>query len=445
MSAPPSMSVASPLPNSDKAASSSGGGGPKKRRRNFRPTQTQRHKPTQSTPSKPHQPLLGEHHPAAAVVTAVENEVTVADHDGSAICRDEGTLAGATVGAGAVGSTATLTATATTTDDTRHAVAAGRPGAAAVLVHREDDSSPARLGPPVATTTMTTTMTTTAARRGRKRKKTGVEIGASRSARLVLSDNHHKKKKEISPEQLLASELVEATSTKTATTTTTATTGLSQDNSSHRQSDPDATVVLPDNDTSGQPRLSTFCSRFRSKRKSKEKPAAAVPLTEPAAQKTASAAQDAESSTPPNTAGPVVKVVNGEIVLQESSMVVNNSSKPADEEFPVIEEEAHLAVVGASYNSFVSRRAPQHWTVAETQLFFEALRQVGTDFGTMEVYFDKKRTRKQLKRKYQIESTKNPRLIEAALDPTAKKDIGTCFVANFACALRESDNLQPKL
>ena len=124
------------------------------------------------------------------------------------------------------------------------------------------------------------------------------------------------------------------------------------------------------------------------------------------------------------SAGSVVQIINGEIVLQESSMVVTGNSRP-EEEFPVIEEEMQLAVVGASYNSFVSRRAPQHWSVEETELFYDALRQVGTDFGTMEAYFGKKRTRKQLKRKYQIESTKNPQLIDLALDPSSFKKVGT--------------------
>lgn len=170
----------------------------------------------------------------------------------------------------------------------------------------------------------------------------------------------------------------------------------------------------PPEENKSEPTLATYCSRFRSKRKKKEAAAAAPAV--------ADALPESEPAAPQ---GPVVQIVNGEIVLQESSIVVAGSAKP-DEDLPVVEEEAQLAVVGASYNSFVSRRAPQHWTVEETQLFYEALRQVGCDFGTMEAYFDKKRTRKQLKRKYQIETIKNPRLIQMALDPASKKEIGTC-------------------
>ena len=90
----------------------------------------------------------------------------------------------------------------------------------------------------------------------------------------------------------------------------------------------------------------------------------------------------------------------------------------------VVEEEAqHSAVIGASYNSFVSRRAPQHWSVVETKKFYKCLRMVGTDFATMAAFFEN-RTRKQLKRKYQVENTKNPHLIELALSPQARIPLG---------------------
>lgn len=167
--------------------------------------------------------------------------------------------------------------------------------------------------------------------------------------------------------------------------------------------------------------LSSFCTKFRSK-----DPPTAMDTPNPLPPPTAVEPEPVA----PIHAGPVVQIVNGEIVLQASSMVVSSARKTVaelEEEFDqVVEEEGHTAVVGASYNSFVSRRKPQHWTVPETKLFYNALRQVGTDFACMESYFEN-RTRKQLKRKYQIESTKNPKLIELALDPKAKVAIGTLF------------------
>lgn len=173
----------------------------------------------------------------------------------------------------------------------------------------------------------------------------------------------------------------------------------------------------------GKPTLQTYCSKYRTKGKRQ------APKKQKVAQKENNPASITGAEQGSTAGGPVVQVVNGEIVLQESSMVVpgaRRSVQEVEEEFEqVVEEEVqHSAVVGASYNSFVSRRAPQHWNVAETKKFYNALRQVGPDFATMAAYFDN-RTRKQLKRKYQIENTKNPHLIELSLSPQSQIPLGT--------------------
>lgn len=176
------------------------------------------------------------------------------------------------------------------------------------------------------------------------------------------------------------------------------------------------TTVAP-----GSIALSTFCSKYRVKgviaTVVKDTPAPALDHMLP------------EPEEPPAAAGPIVQIINGEIVLQASSMEVPNARKTVaelEEEFDhVVEEEGHTTVVGASYTSFVDRKKPQHWNVTETKLFYNALRQIGTDFACMESYFEN-RSRKQLKRKYQIEISKNSSLVELALNPKAKVAIGTC-------------------
>ena len=133
-----------------------------------------------------------------------------------------------------------------------------------------------------------------------------------------------------------------------------------------------------------------------------------------------------KKSAEANTGAPVVQMINGEIVLEESSLMFpgqRRSVKEVEEEFDVIEEDAQLAIVGASYNSFVNRKGPQHWNVTETKQFYQALRQLGTDFTSMESLFEN-RTRKQLKRKYTAELSKNPKLVEMALKPDYQKDVG---------------------
>ena len=170
----------------------------------------------------------------------------------------------------------------------------------------------------------------------------------------------------------------------------------------------DEVVVLPAHTS-----LAIFCTKYRAEKRPNEHniPTPAPPPPPP---------DEDEEEAP---AGPQVKIVDGEIVLQESSVMVPGARRTVqevEEEYQhVVEEEGHTTIVGASYNSFVSRRKPQHWAVEETKLFYNALRQVGADFVTMEAFY-RNRTRKQLKKKYQIEMVKNPRLIELALDPRNK-------------------------
>ena len=119
----------------------------------------------------------------------------------------------------------------------------------------------------------------------------------------------------------------------------------------------------------------------------------------------------------------------------------NASRQQIDSEYTdVVEEEAQLAVIGASYRSFLppsKRTKSKRWTAQETALFYDALRQIGADFGTMEAYFassTQPRTRKQLKAKYLQEMAKYPHLVEGALNFSAKKAVGTymlfCAVGN---------------
>mmetsp|Transcript_11398 Transcript_11398/g.21327 ORF Transcript_11398/g.21327 Transcript_11398/m.21327 type:complete len:649 (+) Transcript_11398:26-1972(+) len=122
--------------------------------------------------------------------------------------------------------------------------------------------------------------------------------------------------------------------------------------------------------------------------------------------------------------GPLVEIINGEIVIQESSIIVGGrkTTEEVDRELEggIIEEEN--TALTATYTSFTNREKVKRWTVDETKKFYLALRQCGTDFSTMENFFDgtdggKKRSRKELKCKYNRESRKHPKLIDMAMDP----------------------------
>ena len=203
-------------------------------------------------------------------------------------------------------------------------------------------------------------------------------------------------------------------------------------------------------------RLTAYCSKFKRKRQPRKKKKdinnpgqAAAAIT--SATETAGGNDDGTEDGPNQgqkpsarsepTGTPVVQIVNGEIVLQESSLIVPGARRTVqevEEEFQnVVEEDAQAAIVGASYNSFVNRKGPQHWSLSDTKRFYEALRQVGTDFCTMEAYFEN-RSRKQLKKKFQLESGKNSRLIEMALNPKYRNAIGThnLEIVFFLCSQR---------
>lgn len=215
--------------------------------------------------------------------------------------------------------------------------------------------------------------------------------------------------------------------------------------------------VIPPNMT-GQPSLTAFCTAYprpkklrRSERNNGDEAAKAAKAK----------ASEATMLPPPpqQQQQPTVLIVNGEIVLQESSVVfhgVGAGTNATDEDnqqnnrntnMTIVEEESDMAVVRSSYTSYATgkrvRQGSQHWSVEETQLFYEALRQVGVDFGCMEAYFNnqdeddagvinnnnnknsvvRQRNRRQLKNKYSTELKRNPHLVESALQPAGRVDI----------------------
>jgi len=197
--------------------------------------------------------------------------------------------------------------------------------------------------------------------------------------------------------------------------------------------------------------LNTFCTPFKGpKRKLKDKDGTKKSASSSAKSKVRKDKGDAAKGSAANgtadssaadgnksnqkvdatTSGaPSVQIIDGQIVLQESSVMLpsRRTVQEVEEEFRdnVVEEDEQLNIVQASYTSFVTKgdhgktRKKGSWTIEETEKFYFALRQLGTDFGSMEaLFFENQRTRKQLKNKYRKELTKNPDLVEElALNP----------------------------
>jgi hypothetical protein len=73
------------------------------------------------------------------------------------------------------------------------------------------------------------------------------------------------------------------------------------------------------------------------------------------------------------TGGPRVEIVNGKIVVKESSLVVNQDSTFADGDYEEVVEGTHAT---ATYSSFTKRRPAKQWGIEETRLFY----QVGAEY-----------------------------------------------------------------
>ena len=218
---------------------------------------------------------------------------------------------------------------------------------------------------------------------------------------------------------------VRAAPTTTTTTGTTTTSSIAAEESSlvpyqHLgQLDPSLNIPPP---KEGEKTMKAFCSNFK------------IPKEARAASRPTSKANELASAPPPppedekdERSAPFVEIINGEIVIKESSMIVGGrrTTEEVDRELEgaVVEEENEG--ITATYNSFTKRQKTSRWTVEETKNFFLALRQCGTDFSTMESFFTgedgtTKRTRKQLKSKYLRETKKNLKLIDMAMNPAVQ-------------------------
>lgn len=298
-------------------------------------------------------------------------------------------------------------------------------------------------------------------RSSRKRKHTvhnSIRVGSSQEVDVAPSSPTVQRESETSRKEkeqnaaMAASASAVAAAAAAACTSTTLVPIFSQD---------EATLERLGSENASGPTLSAFCSTFkiekdvsekgRGKRRKKNQdnpqnddatehgnPNAAGPIAD---KEVVEPMEDADMSVLQQApAGvPVVQIIDGEIVLQESSLMLptRRTVQEVEEEFQdVVEEDAHPSIIQASYTSFLTKgdaatnggkRGPQHWSLEETQNFYGALRQLGTDFGLMEALFDGKRTRRQLKNKYIKEIRKNPNLVrEIALNPKYKTGMGEC-------------------
>ncbi|XP_046367547.2 titin homolog [Haliotis rufescens] len=108
---------------------------------------------------------------------------------------------------------------------------------------------------------------------------------------------------------------------------------------------------------------------------------------------------------------PQVKIgPDGQIILNEASLVVDNKTSDEPMETDIIEEDESTV----NYESFREKRPKTSWSELETVKFYKALSTVGTDFSLMMHLFPS-RTRREIKNKFKKEEKLHRREIDKAI------------------------------
>ena len=137
---------------------------------------------------------------------------------------------------------------------------------------------------------------------------------------------------------------------------------------------------------------------------------------------------DVNGEEPVHHQGPTLRLVDGVIQLDETSLQVDRHAAAAGSDpdaagAPIEEDDLAQRITGHSW-MYVNRRDPVErqphahkadpWDPEQTRLFYEALRMFGTDFEIISAMFPG-RTRRRIKAKFTREERENPELIDEAL------------------------------
>ncbi|KFA80185.1 hypothetical protein S40288_07313 [Stachybotrys chartarum IBT 40288] len=124
--------------------------------------------------------------------------------------------------------------------------------------------------------------------------------------------------------------------------------------------------------------------------------------------------------TPAPTAGPQFRIVDGQIVVDQSSLVMDRHARAAaaqaGQDMETIEENDFTRLItSSSFMNTSKLRGPNIWTDEETELFYHGLRMFGTDFEMIARMFRGKQ-RRNVKLKYNREERHCPERIDAVFN-----------------------------
>ena len=122
-----------------------------------------------------------------------------------------------------------------------------------------------------------------------------------------------------------------------------------------------------------------------------------------------------------NVHTPRVKIVDGQIVADQETLTVQASHENRITESEFTRTTGDRMMINSQ--TYGNRSKPTKWTKQETELFYKAMEQFGTDFTLIQRLFPS-RTRRQVKAKYLKEQNSNDDRIESCMNNTAR-DNGT--------------------
>ena len=138
--------------------------------------------------------------------------------------------------------------------------------------------------------------------------------------------------------------------------------------------------------------------------------------------------------------GPQLRIVNGQMVVDQASLIVDRRAEASRNEDALeeVEEDDLTARINSHSWLYDNRRDPaergrplksDRWTADQTEAFYDALRMFGTDFYIISCMFPGK-TRRQIKLKFVREERNNPTAVKAALiGETVPMDFDAYLVA----------------
>ena len=169
----------------------------------------------------------------------------------------------------------------------------------------------------------------------------------------------------------------------------------------------------------------------RSAKTPKVKMTGASTLLKPALKKSSQVANNALASTNAplsaqqqqvqNVHTPRVKIVDGQLVADQKTLTVQASHETRINESEFTRKTGDNTTINSQ--TYGNRSKPMKWSKQETELFYKAMEQFGTDFTLIQRLFPS-RTRRQVKAKYLKEQNNNDARVETCMN-TIPGDNGT--------------------